>query len=304
MSETNAATVEKLKKLLNLANNNENEHEAQAAMAAAQRLMTAHNLTLAQVESDTGTQANAKREKTENKGKALYEYQRNLMRVVADANFCLHWMDYDLKRKITGGFQKIHKHVLIGREANVIAAQHMFDYLNATMERLVPLDGNTSRLSRTAISWKEGCAARLMQRLATRKAEMVVENKAKEDAARPTQDHNGGGLVIRLENVFEMESDANYEFAYGWAPGTMAKRRQEREMRMEAEAAKPEKPETEAEKKAREKREQKFRDKWEREYQRKWANKDMDAYRAGSEAGKDIGLDAQIAAEARRTGIK
>ena len=294
MSDTNQAIITRLQKLLALANSNANEHEAEVAMSKAQALMAEHNLSLAQIEQDTG--ATAKREKTEISSKALYEYQRQLMATVAHVNMCLCWVQYTKVRNSAGVYRKVPSYVIVGREANVTTARHMFDYLNATMERLVPIASNKDRLSKSAISWKEGCAARLRGRLYARKRELEAEDRARK-AAQPQGTGGGSALVVRLDNLFEMEDDANYEFMYGMQPGEMARRRAERAAKtQEAPQAEPVQ-ETPAEKARREEANRKY---WEREDRRekaKWARKDLTAYMAGHKAAEDIGLDTQVEAD-------
>lgn len=301
MSDTSPQLIERVKKLLAVANNEgATEAEAEAAMGRVQHLLAQHNLTLAQIENDAKA-GPAQRDRVELKGKAAYQYQRDLMAAVADANFCLHWIDYDSKQ-VTNAYgdviryAKIHKHMIVGRQVNVIAAQNMFDYLNATLERLVPVSSNRERLSKFAVSWKEGATARLRSRLHTRKWEMIREDRRKRDEAQARQPAGDGTAVaIRLENVYERESDANWEFRWGFPPGYLAQRRAEWTAEQAAKEPEPQKEETPDEKTKREKRQRKYEERTQREYQRKWASKDQRAYLAGMEVGETIGLDEQIA---------
>lgn len=403
------------------------EAEAQTAMQLAQELMMKHNLDMAVIEAASDDKVRAvERVREESRGKVRYKWQRELAKYVAEANFCYHLIKFDSKWRdgryvpcdqpgdhadhvddgagghscfkndktgvyeyyVRGGRQTTAQHVLVGRKANVITATLMFQYLTNTIEELVPLENTQQRFSRSAMSWKEGCADRLCERLADKRRDLIAQNDARikqEDADRKAeaqakyeaaqkgkakelpaneeaevasaveglkaQAHHPSGSSIDpdperpeadasdtwnpaaaaedppeesetamvLASVYdEREREANYEAAHGLPPGTIAKRRAEREAqeREEAEEAakeetaqieRPVREETERQRAARERREReewaKQRRRWaresdaeERRAQREYDKRDHDAYKAGADAGKKIGLDLQIAA--------
>jgi hypothetical protein len=93
--------------------------------------------------------------------------------------------EYDVRRfykQVDARYQTTHKHIFVGRKGNVITAQLMFQYLTQTIEDLV-LDAlgleNKDRLSRSAMSWKEGCADRLCARLATKRQDLIEKHDAR-----------------------------------------------------------------------------------------------------------------------------
>jgi hypothetical protein len=312
-----AKIVLRLQKLLAIADkaSGASETEMELAMAKAQELLAEHNITMANVFASGGTD-DEKREKTEiklNHGNgrgAMYLYQHRLMKAIAEANFCVHFIRTTDKKwtgkRYTAG---IKMHVLLGRESNVIACRLMFEYLNETMERIVPINSNAERLSRSAISWKEGCSDRLVTRIKRqamdrlRKDREEREAKAKEAAARANHPGSapstGTALVIRLDDLYQKEADLNEDARYGYEPGTTERMRLEREARWREEAKKAPvviepKPETEKERKAREKEDAKWQRRWERKEQARWDKMDHGAYYKGQEAGDKIGLDPQV----------
>lgn len=266
--QVDESVLRRLKKLLAIANDGRgNEHEMELAARKAQELMADYNLSLAQVNGAADAAEGGKREKTdlENAG---YQWQRDLMAALAEINFCMHWNATKPVPRYgrPGEFVQRNTHVLIGREVNVIACRQMFEYLHKTIERLLPITDNSQRNSRSSQSWKEGCAARLIERLKERKAQMEAESRrkqAEEDAKRSHPAYAGSGaLVVVLGDVYQTEADLNTDFRAGLAPGTTAKRRAERKAADEAWLAKweAERPAREAAAKAREEAERKARE--------------------------------------------
>lgn len=194
--------IDKIQKLLARTKDNRGATEAEAdtAMKLAQELMAKHNLDMAAVEAASGpsTSDGATRVKEQMQGRAMYKWQQQLARYVAEANFCYHLIKVDEQYiagrynndgyYICGHFRTKKSHVYVGRRANVITAQLMYQYLTQTIEDLVPIESNAKRLSRSAMSWKEGCADRLCERLAQRRQDLIDEHdarvKAEQEAIR------------------------------------------------------------------------------------------------------------------------
>lgn len=348
------AVIAKLQKLLNMAKQGQNsgeehtEAEANVAMALAQKLMAKHNLSMAMVEAngETTTVGGSKRSKEKMVGRAMYKWQQALMSETAKANFCRHfigttwyqtpvsWSSEPKKGykfqwdeegpngeeyKKGGSWRTKPYHVLVGREVNVISARHMFDYLCVTIERLVPIEGNHQRLSRSAMSWKDGCSDRLQTRLLDRRLANEREQREAAEEQRRTQEEQGGAgtalAIVTLTDFAEQERNANYELMYGLEPGTLAKREAEWEAGREARAAEAARLQAEAQAaldamtpKQRAAHERKLKEeqakqerRWQRERareraraEREAAKTDWAAYHAGSRVGETIGLDAQI----------
>lgn len=166
------------------------------------------------------------RVKEMSKSKVRFKWQRTLARYVAEAHFCFHliqtktqWTLVDWKPCTLEGDHSFHdvnvcrtvrgssarerygdygswskeswvttkEHLFVGRRANVITAQLVFEYLTETIENLVPLEDNRDRFSRAAASWKLGCAYRLCERLSQRRKDLIEANDVRvqvENAAR------------------------------------------------------------------------------------------------------------------------
>lgn len=345
--------IDRIQKLLALgdANRNNSEAEADAAVKLAQKLMGQYNLDMATIEADGTVDvpgAGAERRKEKMKGRAMYKWQQGLMKYVAHANYCYHFVgtewyetptkwSHEYKRGYeqvdewcgdapgpkgqmfykTGTWRSRPYHVLVGRKANVISAQLMFDYLCEAIERLVPIESNRQRLSRAAMSWKDGCSDRLQSRLYHRRQDHEQEQKR---AAEQAATQAGTGLVL-LSNYGQSERDRNWEHAHGMEVGYLDQARKRNELaaierqktleRIAAEEAAmlaaltpkqrakhDAKMAKEAAKEA--ERQRKQQERWEKQARnrrrREAAKRDWNMYDAGSDAGNAIGLDPQVSA--------
>ena len=235
--------ISRIQKMLALSRDDgATEGEAQNAADIAARLMRENNLSMASIEAAGGQAEGGKRTKQEAKGRAQYEFQQQLMLACAEVNFCVVLKQYTSKYDKWGDYKgsRTSGYKLIGREANVIATQQMFDYLMSTTERLafefVGSD-NKMRLSRAAVSFKEGCAERLGKRLRDRHAAALAE-QARAARASNAAPASGGGtaLVVVLEDFAQAEADRNEDFRLNRPEGTTAARRLQRDRRSEMEA--------------------------------------------------------------------
>ena len=187
------------------------EDEADSFLKGAQELMAKWNLDMAAIEAagtshdDTGHV----RVKEEMQGRAMYKWQQQLAKYVAEANFCYHmlkaeeeYVDGYYRRDgkkikpedhtwddeyVRGHWKTTKRNVFVGRKANVITAQLMFQYLTRTIEDNLPFTDNSQRLSRSAMSWKEGCADRLCERLAARRKDLIKQHDARVKAEEADQ---------------------------------------------------------------------------------------------------------------------
>lgn len=320
--------IRKIQKLLNLANN-PNEQEASAAMGKAQELLAKYNLEFAtvkeaQVQGGIAQQAAPeKREKTKMNRSAQYLWQRKLWSTLAESNFCFHWIThvYEGKRGNTNTISKVavKRHMILGRESNVIAVRLMGEYLEDTMEQLLPYP-NKERLSRAAISWKSGCTDRLCKRIEEK------FNQMKD----PGADGPTVSTALVLRDVVQAEYEANYDVQHG--AGAWLRRqeheqewkanREKRDAAYEAKRLEEEQEllrqlqaETPADKRARERKEQAKRLRQERANERSWRTyyrqqarennkRDWEAYAAGSKTGAKINLGPQTEKAEERRQIK
>jgi hypothetical protein len=282
--------ISTIQKLLALSQSN-NEAEASVAMEKAQALLLKYNLEWKDVD-----ESSPKREKREHQKltkSAMYDWQRKLWRKIAETNFCMYWTV-----DVFDGKKYVKRHQVLGSESNVASVTLMGEYLCNAIERMLPYP-NKERLSRSALSWRNGCVDRLVQRLQERHDRLQTETTV-----------NAEGHEIALRSIYEREHELNYDAAYG--EGAWMRRQQEQAQRQrewdEALKEMRENPqveqcqeETPAEKRRREKEEAKQKAWWKR-YQESQKRKreqaylkvDWHAYQQGSVEADNINLDAQI----------
>lgn len=162
--------VEKVEKLLALANRTKgNEAEAAVAAAKAQEMLASYNIDMAMVEQASGT--SGKREDSKHQG-GVYLYQRDLWRSVSELNFCLYWTSRKWasrkasKRNHWSGemveetvWSIQYQHRVVGRTVNIALTKSMAGYLEQAIERIVMErlgDNNTQRFSRWVMSYRKG----------------------------------------------------------------------------------------------------------------------------------------------------
>lgn len=300
--QANASVIEKIKKLFELGSRAKgNETEAAAAMEKAQELVAKYNLDMAVIRNaeakNNGTvNVATARERRKVDRSAQYEWQKDLWKSLADCNFCWHFVTtvHEKAGKTRDGVQKytkVKRHIILGSEENVTFVHMMGEYLCDTIERLLPWTENKDRLSRPAISWRAGCAARLQQRLHDQR-----RARQRESENQPTA-NPGTGLAIRLKDVESQEYAANYDHQYGeGAYQRMLDRQAAREAEL---ATMPKeqiavKPETAEEKRKRQAAEERWRKQYERDRQKEANRYDRTAFGAGYVKGGDINLSNQV----------
>jgi Protein of unknown function (DUF2786) len=229
---TNQSVIEKIRKLLAMADGNANEHEAAIAAAKAQELLEAYNLDMAAIGKDGG--AFAPRQ-DKNKAGGLYSWQRHLWNAVANLNFCNYWYI----RGLTAGSQ--YEHRVLGSHVNVISTEVMADYLQQTIERLARNWVTENRPGKSifikeAIAYREGIAHRISERLWAQRREHLAEQAAKQKAERERNAAQGINTenALVLQDVVNTEEDLNNDYINRWEPGTSARYRKDREVRQAA----------------------------------------------------------------------
>lgn len=220
--------IAKLKKMLHLANHGSaSEGEAMNAAEIAQRIMLENNISMAMVESASDAPEGAQRKKTVDEGNARFAFQRNLMVACAEVNFVYQEVNWNYR----GTYKKATGYTLIGREANVVAAKMLFEYLFQTIDRL-GLDyvgGDQSQaFGIAANSFKEGCAERIGQRLRdqhrTRMEEQARAAREANAAARHPAS-SGTALVVVMDDYAQDERDRNEDLRLGKPEGFTAHKR-------------------------------------------------------------------------------
>lgn len=324
LSQDAQRAIRQVEKLLRLAAKHPTEAEGIAAANKAQELLLAYNLDMATIErgSDSG-----KREDAKMKG-GLYHYQRDLWEAVAELNFCLYWNQYVFNEnktgrrkanrldrfdgitssvvKVKGGYDFVHR--VVGRIVNVTATRVMSEYLEQTIERLTRerLNGEGSQFfTRWAISYREGIAERVIEKIyARRSALLSAERKKEREAVKRAEDAAAApfssATTLTVASFTKSEHDANMDVVNGegWSAKQAARRAEQARLQAEAEAeytawaeANPEEAAkaAEDERKATSKR----RHSYGRASYRETKARDYGAYNAGKEAGAKVSIDLQ-----------
>lgn len=317
LTDEQRTVIDKVEKLLRLASRNTNEQEAALAASKAQELLTAYNLDMAAVEQSSGASSGA-REDAKLKG-GVYQYQRHLWCSVADLNFCLYWCRQRWetvkrrKRSWDGTMRerevekRFWEHRVVGRKVNVTATRAMASYLEQAIERLVRerLNGQNNMLfSRWAVSYREGAAANIMERIWDRRRHLMDEEKRKQQAAEAAaraagRDGVSTATALTIATYSTQEDDANYDFIYGegtsarWAADRAERARKAKEAEDAYTAWAQANPKEAAKEEAKRKRDE------ERAARRRSGSsggkeQDLSAFYAGYDAGKKVSLEPQV----------
>ncbi|WP_286869511.1 DUF2786 domain-containing protein [Sphingobium sp.] len=212
--------IARIKKMLHLANHGSaNEGEANNAAEMAQKIMMEHNISMAMVEG--ASVDGAGRKKSVDEGNAKFAFQRELMVACAEVNFVFQEVNYNYR----GTYKKATGYTLIGREANVVACKTLFEYLFQTIDRL-GLDyvgGDASQaFGIAANSFKEGCAARIGERLRDRHREQLAEQARQAREANAAARHPSStstALAVVMTDYAQDERDSNEDLRLGKPEG-------------------------------------------------------------------------------------
>lgn len=243
-------TIERIRKLLALANDGgATEAEAELALARAHQIMSENNLTMATIAA-SGQASSDARLKERIKGQAMYRYQVRIMEALCATSYCFVSVVFgSAGKRADKHYRSGHRaksYQIIGSEGNVASVQIMFEYLMQTMNRLVMTEINNDhrqRMSRYAMSFCDGCAERLADRIQKRHQNYLAEQKreANKKAAatkHPAAASTGTDLVVVMEDYEQNEKDLNEDMLWGHPAGTTGAKRKLREARRaEAKAA-------------------------------------------------------------------
>jgi hypothetical protein len=326
--------IETIQKLLNLAAKNPNEAEAASAAAKAQELLAKYNLDVATVEKGADVKA-GKREQAMVDG-GSYRYQRDLWEAVAQLNYCFHWVqEYKVwtksKRVGTGrdrytteGYVYKKRHVVVGRIINSQSTITLAQYLQAAIERVtlerlgatqdtllsgkgVSSDIQAQRFSNWAVSFRKGCARRVIEKLRDAREVLLKqeEKKRREDLARAERAGVSTATALTLTTLKEQETAANYDFLYGegeWAKLKETRARQAKAEREADEAHAKWAKEHPEEARAQAEKERKAARRRGSSYGRS-DNTDSGAYWSGYDKAADISLDLQVDKKSKVGGL-
>lgn len=195
-------TIDRIKKLLALANNNPNEHEAARALELAQTLMMKH-----------GIDAKALGEKAKIGTSGMIDEDHRWQNIVANAVAYLYGLRVVNYRNV--GFQ------FAGRLDNIDAATLTLPFIANQIEGLykIALPKGLTKAARGEFrrTFKEACAMRVNSRIET----LVHAQITKDEAAKAA---GGTALVVR-EHRKQLEDDA--QEALNAIPGLRMKKSRE-----------------------------------------------------------------------------
>ena len=140
--KVNDSIIRRIQKLLALGKGRgATEGEASNAMDMAMDLLAKYNLDMAVIQETAvagGTVvAKEKREKSKINKSAMYGWQKDLCRVIAECNYCWHWVQ-EVKESYNTrqgeAFRYVKRHVILGSEVNAVAVTILYEYLVETLE--------------------------------------------------------------------------------------------------------------------------------------------------------------------------
>lgn len=213
--------IDKLRKILALTNSPA-EGEAQAAAEHLQRLLTKHNLDIADLEQKGATKKPGVKEGTHDLGKAAFKWKLELADTIADHYFCISLTDHVTKTvKFAGRPDNIESlqmlYAWIIEQIKGISATERRAYIERTGEHVDPL--------RWQVNFGLGVVQRLGDRL------LDIRTKRERDAAAAT----GGNMVTALVISHARELSDYLEATYGYRKdGQETKRERENRERWEA----------------------------------------------------------------------
>src|ERR1051325_11273616 len=82
---------------------------------------------------------------------AMYKWQQNFWKALAEANYCWHWVTETIDESKYNRKRRVKRHVILGSEVNVAAVVVMGEYLTEVIERELPYE-NREALSKAALS--------------------------------------------------------------------------------------------------------------------------------------------------------
>ncbi len=227
-SNVNQDIIDRIAKLLALANS-PNENEASQAAAKAQELLMQHNLSLSDIKTgETGEASSDTRiEKTEidSSGKKVY-WKGQIANALARSNFCQMWWSGN------------HT-VIVGKTHNVAIVKSLYDYLVATVERLATegvksekrnYQNYLKQIQGTGIdaftepnwrTWKSsfinGCGGRICDRIFEQKLKMETEGIPSNPCAAQGFSNNVTGLACRQAYEREFAAIERWKREHGIA---------------------------------------------------------------------------------------
>lgn len=192
---TDSALVEKLRKVLALTTSPE-EGEAAAASAMLQKLLTQHNLEIADLEQKGAQPAASVIERPHDLGKAAFKWKLDLAEAVAAHYYCAPIINRYSKRV-----------AFVGRPDNVDALQLLYSWLiqqiaavsNVKRKEHAELTGNHVDPLRWQVAFGEGAVMRLAERL-----DQIKDRRERAAAQQSARTPDGEIVALVLHHAAEV----------------------------------------------------------------------------------------------------
>ena len=200
--------IDRIRKLVALAQGGASESEAEQAMARVHGLLAEHNLRLPDVlaAAPPGAPPEAPRDRVlETVEAADHPWERPIWGATAALYFCAYFFARPDAR--TGGGRRATwvRHSLVGKPHNILVARLMTDYFLKTIRRLARQEAchlPPSARRSFAHSFHVACAKRLAHRIWQRKYASEIDSI-------PLDPGDGGSRLPALRPLYNLEDEAN-----------------------------------------------------------------------------------------------
>lgn len=194
-----AKLIDKLRKVLALTAS-PNEHEATLAAETLQRLLTEHNLSMADLEGRGAAHAAKVMEHEHDLGKAAFKWKLDLATTIAEHYFCVGFTTTDKKVRF------------VGRPDNVESLTMLYEWLIRQIANVSRAERETHRILTgehvDPLRWQVNFGLGVVQRLGTRLYEI---REWRERGGASQAEANTTALVVRLAD----EANDYMEEKYG-----------------------------------------------------------------------------------------
>lgn len=197
MNTPDAAIVNKVRKLLALADGNQNEHERDRAMEAAMDLLARHNLSESQVKpDDVATCVQAVRAKF-----SLDLWARTVLSASCQLYYTTFYIKHEASYDWWSGYRDIKYPVLVGTEENIAVTIEMCAWL---LDSIRKESNRTYKNDKLRRSFRLGAADTLEERA---RAIIEAEKSAAASNTVDASDGNTGSCLILLRSQLEHAND-------------------------------------------------------------------------------------------------
>jgi hypothetical protein len=191
------AIVNKIRKLLALADGNKNEHERDRAMEAAMDLLARHNLSVSHIKpDDVAHDVQAVRAKF-----SLDVWARTVLSAACQLYYTTYYIKHEATYDWWSGYRDIKYPMLVGTEENIAVTIEMCTWL---LDSIRKESNRTYKNDKLRRSFRLGAADKLEERACA----IIAAEKAAAAANRAgASDGNTGSSLILLRSQLEQAND-------------------------------------------------------------------------------------------------